>query len=523
MLRNVLRHSSFLKAAARANLPSAAAYSAPAIPEPITSPDIPYTGVFINNEFHKSESGKQFPTINPATGEVITMVEEGDKADVEKAVKAARQAFELNSDWRQMDAYDRGQLLNRLADLIERDAVYLASLETLDNGKPYSNSFMVDVALVVKNLRYFAGWADKIHGQTIPTDGPHFAYTRHEPIGVCGQIIPWNFPLLMQAWKFGPALATGNTIVMKLAEQTPLTGLYVAKLVAEAGFPAGVVNVIPGYGPSAGAAIASHMDVDKVAFTGSTEIGHLIQQAAGASNLKRVTLELGGKSPNIIFKDADLDYAVEQAHFGLFFNQGQCCCAGTRIFVEDAIYDEFVERSVERAKIRQVGDPFDLKTEQGPQVDEEQMNKILSLIESGKKEGAKMCFGGKRVGEKGYFIEPTVFADVKDSMRIAREEIFGPVQQIMRFSDINDVIKRANATVYGLAAAVFTKDLDKANMFAQGLRAGTVWINCYDVLNAQTPFGGYKMSGQGRENSEYALRNYYEVKAVITKLPVKNA
>ncbi|KAG7155968.1 Aldehyde dehydrogenase-like 1 [Homarus americanus] len=462
MLRNVLRHSSFLKAAARANLPSAAAYSAPAIPEPITSPDIPYTGVFINNEFHKSESGKQFPTINPATGEVITMVEEGDKADVEKAVKAARQAFELNSDWRQMDAYDRGQLLNRLADLIERDAVYLASLETLDNGKPYSNSFMVDVALVVKNLRYFAGWADKIHGQTIPTDGPHFAYTRHEPIGVCGQIIPWNFPLLMQAWKFGPALATGNTIVMKLAEQTPLTGLYVAKLVAEAGFPAGVVNVIPGYGPSAGAAIASHMDVDKVAFTGSTE--------------------------------------------------GQCCCAGTRIFVEDAIYDEFVERSVERAKIRQVGDPFDLKTEQGPQVDEEQMNKILSLIESGKKEGAKMCFGGKRVGEKGYFIEPTVFAD-----------IFGPVQQIMRFSDINDVIKRANATVYGLAAAVFTKDLDKANMFAQGLRAGTVWINCYDVLNAQTPFGGYKMSGQGRENSEYALRNYYEVKAVITKLPVKNA
>ncbi|XP_045606960.2 aldehyde dehydrogenase, mitochondrial [Procambarus clarkii] len=523
MLRAFLRHSSLLRAAATPNLPSAAAYSAPAIPQPLTTPDIPYTGIFINNEFHKSLNGKQFPTVNPTTGEVITMVEEGTKDDVDKAVKAARQAFELNSEWRQMDASDRGRLLYRLADLIERDKVYLASLETLDNGKPYTNSFAVDVELTVKNLRYFAGWADKIHGQTISTDGPHFAYTRHEPIGVCGQIIPWNFPLLMQAWKFGPALATGNTIVMKLAEQTPLTGLYVAKLVAEAGFPAGVVNVIPGYGPSAGAAIASHMDVDKVAFTGSTEIGHLIQQAAGASNLKRVTLELGGKSPNIVFKDADLDYAVEQAHFGLFFNQGQCCCAGSRIFVEDGIYDEFVERSVERAKTRSVGDPFDFKTEQGPQVDGEQMKKILSLIESGKKEGAKMCTGGKRVGEKGFFIEPTVFADVKDNMRIAKEEIFGPVQQIFKFSDINDVIKRANSSEYGLAAAVFTKDLDKANVFVQGLRAGTVWINCYDVLNAQTPFGGYKMSGQGRENSEYALRNYYEVKAVITKLPVKNA
>lgn len=523
MLRSALKWSSLARVAGRTNIQPAAAYSAPAIPQPIISPDVHYTGVFINNEFHKSESGKQFPTVNPATGEVITMVEEGDKADVEKAVKAARAAFELNSEWRQMDASERGRLLFRLADLIERDRVYLASLETLDNGKPYTNSFSGDVELVIKNLRYFAGWADKLQGKTIPTDGPHFAYTRHEPIGVCGQIIPWNFPLLMQAWKFGPALATGNTVVMKLAEQTPLTGLYVAKLVAEAGFPAGVVNVIPGYGHTAGAAISSHMDVDKVAFTGSTEIGHLVQQAAGASNLKRVTLELGGKSPNIVFKDADLDYAVETSHFGLFFNQGQCCCAGSRIFVEDSVYDEFVERSVERAKVRTVGDPFDLKTEQGPQVDGEQMNKILELIESGKKEGAKMCTGGSRKGDKGFYIEPTVFADVKDHMRIAEEEIFGPVQQIFRFKDVNEVIQRANATKYGLAASVFTRDLDKANLFAQGLRAGTVWVNCYDVLNAQTPFGGYKLSGQGRENSEYALRNYYEVKAVITKLPVKNA
>ncbi|KAK8378765.1 hypothetical protein O3P69_009466 [Scylla paramamosain] len=523
MLRSAMRWSCLARVAGKASLQPAAAYSAAALPQPITTPDIHCTGVFINNEFHRSESGKQFPTVNPATGEVIAMVEEGDKADVDKAVKAARAAFELNSEWRQMDAYSRGQLLYRLADLIERDRVYLASLETLDNGKPYTNSFSGDLELVIRNLRYFAGWADKIHGKTIPTDGPHFAYTRHEPIGVCGQIIPWNFPLLMQAWKFGPALATGNTIVMKLAEQTPLTGLYVAKLVAEAGFPAGVVNVIPGYGPSAGAAISSHMDVDKVAFTGSTEIGHLVQQAAGASNLKRVTLELGGKSPNIVFKDADLDHAIETSHFGLFFNQGQCCCAGSRIFVEDAVYDEFVERSVERAKVRTVGDPFDLTTEQGPQVDGEQMNKILELIESGKKEGAKMCVGGNRKGDKGYYIEPTVFADVEDHMRIAEEEIFGPVQQIFRFKDVNEVIKRANATKYGLAAAVFTRDLDKANVFAHGLRAGSVWINCYDVLNAQTPFGGYKASGQGRENSEYALSNYYEVKGVITKLPIKNS
>jgi len=451
------------------------------------------------------------------------MIEEGDKADVELAVSAARKAFTLNSPWRSMDAYDRGALLNKLADLIQRDKVYLASLETLDNGKPYTNSYMADLELVIRNLRYFAGWADKIHGKVIPTDGPHFAYTRHEPIGVCGQIIPWNFPMLMQAWKLGPALATGNTVVMKLAEQTPLTGLAVAELIKEAGFPAGVVNIIPGFGPTAGAAISQHMDVDKVAFTGSTEVGKLVARDAAMSNLKRTTLELGGKSPNIVFKDADLDHAVETSHFGLFFNQGQCCCAGTRIFVEDPIYDEFVERSVERAKKRTVGDPFDMGTEQGPQIDGEQMEKILGLIDAGKREGAKMLTGGSREGDKGYFVQPTVFADVTDNMRIAKEEIFGPVQQILKFSQLNEVIERANDTEYGLAAALFTKDLDKANIMSQGLRAGSVWINCYDVLNAQTPFGGYKASGQGRENSEYALQNYYEVKAVITKLPYKNA
>uniref|UniRef100_A0A2P2HW67 aldehyde dehydrogenase (NAD(+)) n=1 Tax=Hirondellea gigas TaxID=1518452 RepID=A0A2P2HW67_9CRUS len=327
----------------------------------------------------------------------------------------------------------------------------------------------------------------------------------------------------MQAWKLGPALAAGNTVVMKLAEQTPLTGLYVASLIKEAGFPPGVVNILTGFGPTAGAAISNHMDVDKVAFTGSTEVGHLIQKAAGGSNLKRVTLELGGKSPIIVFADADLDWAVEQAHFALFFNQGQCCCAGTRTYVQEGIYDEFVKRSTALAMRRTVGDPFDSTIQQGPQVDQEQMSKILELIESGKKEGARLMCGGARQGSKGCFVQPTVFADVTDNMRIAREEIFGPVMQILKFSDIDEVITRANDTIYGLAAAVFTTNLDTANVVSHGLRAGTVWINCYDVLNAQTPFGGYKMSGQGRENSELAIRNYLETKAVITKIPVKNS
>lgn len=493
------------------------------MPAPQTTPDILYTGLFINNEWHKSKSGKVFPTINPTTGQVIAEVQEANKQDVDIAVSAARSAFKLGSPWRRMDASDRGVLINRLADLMERDRVYLASLETLDNGKPYAMSFNADVPMSIKSLRYYAGWADKVQGKTIPMDGDYFVYTRHEPVGVCAQIIPWNFPILMMAWKLGPALATGNTIVLKPAEQTSLTALYIAQLCKEAGFPDGVINVLPGYG-DAGAALATHPDVDKVAFTGSTEVGKLIQQASGTSNLKRVTLELGGKSPNIILSDTDMDYAVETSHFGLFFNMGQCCCAGSRTFVEDKIYDEFVERSAERAKKRTVGDPFDLNNEQGPQVDQEQLTKILSLVDSGKKEGAKLVAGGKRYeGLSGYFIEPTVFADVKDDMRIAREEIFGPVQQIIRFKNLDEVIERANNTDYGLAAAVFTKDIDKANYVVQGLRAGTVWVNAYNVLGAQAPFGGYKMSGQGRENGEYGLQNYTEVKSVIVRVPQKNS
>jgi len=328
---------------------------------------------------------------------------------------------------------------------------------------------------------------------------------------------------LMQAWKLGPALACGNTVVLKPAEQTPLTALYVANLIKEAGFPPGVVNVVPGYGPTAGQAISSHPDIRKVAFTGSTEVGHMVMESAAKSNLKRVTLELGGKSPNIVFADADIDHAIEQSHFALFFNQGQCCCAGSRLFVEGKIYDQFVERSVQRAKKRTVGDPFDANTEQGPQVDKDQMTKILSLIDAGKKDGAKLLTGGKRHGDKGYFVEPTIFCDVKDPMRIAQEEIFGPVMQIMRFDNVEDIIEKANNTIYGLAAAVFTKDMDKALHIANNIQAGTVWVNCYDVFDAGAPFGGYKMSGIGRELGQYGLDAYTEVKTVTIKVPQKNS
>ena len=436
---------------------------------------------------------------------------------------AAIEAFKLGSPWRTMDASQRGVLLNKLADLIERDREYLARLETLDNGKPYNDSHNIDLNLTVKCYRYFAGWSDKVHGKTIPTDGDVFTFTRLEPVGVCAQIIPWNFPLVMQAWKWGPALCTGNVVILKVAEQTPLTALYVAALSVEAGFPPGVIGVVPGYGPTAGAALSSHPKVDKVAFTGSTEVGHLIKQACGASNLKRCTLELGGKSPNIVLEDADLDHAVETSHFALYFNQGQCCCAGSRTYVQESIYDEFVARSTARARKRRVSHPEDPDCEQGPQVDQEQFDKIMGLIESGKKDGATLQCGGKRVGDKGYFIEPTVFSDVKDDMRIAQEEIFGPVMQIFKFKTIEEVLERANNTNYGLAASVFTQNLDNAMTLAQGIRAGTVWINCYDVLEAQAPFGGFKESGNGRELGEYGLQQYTEVKCVTMKVQQKNS
>lgn len=491
------------------------------VPKPITDLEAKYTQIFINNEYVNSESGQTFPTVNPATGAKIADIQEGDKADVDKAVAAARKAFQPGSPWRKLDASARGRMLAKLASLIERDSVTLATLESMDNGKPFLQALYIDVVGTVRTLQYYSGCADKVTGQTIPVDGDYFCYTRLEPVGVCGQIIPWNFPMSMMSWKIGPALAAGCTVVVKPAEQTPLTALYLCSLIKEAGFPPGVVNVVPGYGPTAGAALSHHMDVDKVAFTGSAEVGKLIMQASGQSNLKKVTLELGGKSPNIIFSDVDLDFAVDNAHNAIMFNMGQVCTAGSRTFVQEDIYDEFVKRSVEKAKARRVGDPLDPASEHGPQVDEEQMNKILELTESGKQQGAKLLCGGGRKGDKGFFLEPTVFSDVTEDMRIAKEEIFGPVQSIFKFKTIEEVIDKANNTSYGLAAAVFTKDVDKALTIANSVQAGTVWVNCYHAVSPAAPFGGYKMSGIGRELGLDSMKEYCEIKTVMVNLQQK--
>lgn len=492
--------------------------TAAAVEDPIKpSVGIEYTKLLINGKFVDSASGKTFPTLDPRTGEVITHVAEGDREDINRAVVAARKAFD-EGPWPKMTAYERSLILLRFADLLEKNAEKLAQLETWDNGKPYEQALNVEVPICVRLIRYYAGWADKIHGLTVPADGPHHVQTLHEPIGVCGQIIPWNFPLLMFVWKVGPALATGNTIVLKTAEQTPLTANLAAKLLLDAGLPNGVLNVISGYGPTAGAALASHMDVDKLAFTGSTETGKIVLGLAAQSNLKPVTLELGGKSPFIVMDDADIDQAVELAHFALFFNQGQCCCAGSRTFVHEKVYDEFVAKATARALKRTVGDPFKAGIEQGPQIDTEQFNKVLSYIKSGNESGATLETGGNRIGSKGYFVEPTVFSNVSDDMLIAKDEIFGPVQSILKFKDLDEVIKRANATRYGLAAGVFTKNIHTANTLIRALRAGTIWVNCFDVFDAAIPFGGYKMSGIGREKGIYSLYNYLQVKAVVEPL-----
>lgn len=483
----------------------------------IKAPKVSNQKLFINGKWVNSISGKTFATLNPATGQEICQVAEADSADVDLAVKAARKAFE-SGPWKKMSAAERGRRINKLADLMEKNLPALAALESLDNGKPLRDSLNADLPLSIKAYRYYAGWCDKTHGKTIPVEGEYFCYTKHEPVGVVGQIIPWNFPLLMTAWKWAPALATGCTIVLKPAEQTPLTALRMAELAQEADIPDGVINVVPGFGPTAGAAITSHMDIDKVAFTGEGSTGQLVMQAAAKSNLKRVSLELGGKSPNVVFADAHLDAAVEGAYFGLFFNQGQCCCAGSRLFVEENIHDAFVEKLVARAKKQRVGDPFDMATTQGPQISQEQCDRIMGYIDVGVSEGANLLSGGKRVGSKGYFIQPTIFSGVKDNMRIAKEEIFGPVMNILKFKDVDEVVQRGNKTFYGLAAAIWTKDITKAHRLANSLRAGTVWVNCYDVFDAAAPFGGFKMSGIGRELGEYALSLYTEVKTVYINL-----
>ncbi|HEX7008750.1 MAG TPA: aldehyde dehydrogenase family protein [Phycisphaeraceae bacterium] len=473
------------------------------------------TRMLIDGRWRDSASGRTFATINPATEEKIADVAYGTEQDVDAAVRAARKAFE-SGPWPRMDARDRGRLLNKLADLIEEHIDELAALETLDNGKPLRDSRNVDLPLVVDCFRYYAGWADKIHGQTIPVRGNYFSYTRREPVGVAGQIIPWNFPLLMAAWKWGPALAAGCTVVLKPAEQTPLTALRLGELAQEAGFPEGVINIVPGDGHT-GSALVRHPGVDKIAFTGEYKTAQIIMKEA-APTLKRLTFELGGKSPNVVFADSDLDAAAQGAFIGLYLNQGQCCCAGSRLFVEEKIHEPLVDRLVQMAKARKVGDPFAPDTEQGPQVDQAQFDKILHYIDLGKKEGARCLAGGGRVGQKGYFIEPTVFDQVRDEMAIAREEIFGPVMSILTFKEVDEVIRRGNETFYGLAAAVWTRDIAKAHRVANAIRAGTVWVNCYDVFDAAAPFGGFKMSGQGRELGEKALDNYTELKTVTISL-----
>ena len=475
------------------------------------------TQLLIDGQWREAVSGKRFETLNPATGEVITSVAEADKADIDLAVKAARKAFE-EGPWSKMSATDRGKAISKLADLVMEHRDELAALETMDNGKPISDARNIDVPLVADCLEYYAGWANKVHGETIPVPGPFLNYTLREPMGVVGQIVAWNFPMLLAAWKLGPALATGNTIVLKPAEQTPLTALRLGELCLEAGIPAGVVNVVPGFGPTAGASLVAHPDVDKIAFTGEYITGQTIMREA-AGTLKRVSLELGGKSPNIVFADADLDAAVAGSMMGIFWNQGEVCSAGSRLFLQESVYDQFMDKLVGQVGKMKVGDPTDPSTQVGALISEEHLNKVLRYINAGKAEGAKVRTGGDQPTKRGYFVNPTVFDGVNDSMKIAREEIFGPVLSVIRFKDVDEVAPRANNTFYGLAAAVWTKDVGKAHAMARRLKAGTVWVNTYNMISSLSPFGGYKMSGFGRDLGMHALELYTQVKSVWVSLP----
>ncbi|MGD0239259.1 MAG: aldehyde dehydrogenase family protein [Streptosporangiaceae bacterium] len=477
--------------------------------------------LFINGQWVDAASGQTFDTPNPATGETLAAIAEGDAEDINRAVSAARNAFD-NGPWSRLTPSERGKLLWKVGDLILEHADELAQLESLDNGKPVDVARGADVPLAADMFHYMAGWATKIEGNTINISVPYMpganfhSYTLREPVGVCGQIIPWNFPLLMAAWKLAPALTTGNTVVLKPAEQTPLTALLLAQLIAEAGIPDGVVNVVTGFGETAGAALAAHDDVDKVAFTGSTEVGKLIVQAA-AGNLKKVSLELGGKSPNIVFDDADSG-AVEGAANAIFFNHGQCCVAGSRLFVQEDRFDEVVNGVAEIAKGIKLGPGMEAGTQMGPLVSDEQLRRVTGFLESGVADGATTVTGGGRHGDTGYFVEPTVITNTRPDMKIVREEIFGPVVVAAPFRSLDEIAAEANNSSYGLGAGIWTKDISKAHALAKKLRAGTVWINCYNVFDASLPFGGYKQSGWGREMGHEVLEAYTEVKAVTTQL-----
>jgi acyl-CoA reductase-like NAD-dependent aldehyde dehydrogenase len=474
------------------------------------------TQLLIGGKFQNARSGKTFPSINPATEEVLADVAEADAPDIDAAVKAARAAFESN-EWRLIGARERSKLLWKLGDLIMSNADELAMTESLDNGKPIFESRNIDIPSAAETFYYYAGWCTKIEGETIPVPGNFFNYTLREPYGVCGIITPWNFPLLMVAWKLAPALACGNTAVLKVAEETPLTGLRLGQLCQEAGFPDGVVNVVPGFGETAGHALVAHPDVDKISFTGSTSVGKEIVRTS-AETLKKVSLELGGKSPNIVFADSDLEAAARGAFNGIFYGKGEVCNAGSRLFVEKSIHDKLMGRLLDRAAKLEPGDPQNPKTRLGALVSKAQMERVLHYVEIGRAEGAKPVLSGGRAGTRGYFVRPTIFDSATPSMRIAQEEIFGPVLTVLTFEDVDELVQMANSTIYGLAAAIWTRDIAKAHKLARRIQAGTVWINAYNMLSPQSPFGGYKQSGFGRELGRCGIDLYTQVKSVWVSL-----